>query len=53
MRRHCCGQSTVEYALLAAAVTAALVTMGTYVRRAVQANLKQTEIAVNGSISEP
>ncbi len=46
------GQSTVEYALIIAAVTAALVAMGTYVRRAVQANLKQTERAVNGAVSE-
>ena len=46
------GQSTVEYALIIAAVTTALVVMGTYVRRAVQANLKQTEEAINGSVSE-
>lgn len=46
------GQSTVEYALIIAAVTTALVVMGTYVRRAVQANLKITEEAINGSVSE-
>ena len=47
------GQSTLEYAVLVSATVAALVVMGTYVRRAVQANLKQTELAVNGSVSDP
>ncbi len=46
------GQSTVEYALIITAVTTALVVMGSYVRRAVQANLKHTEEAINGSVSE-
>lgn len=50
MRR---GQSTVEYALIIAAVAAAMVTMGTYVRRSVQANFKQLEETVNGAVEEP
>ena len=45
-------QSTVEYALLVAAVVAALAAMSTYVRRAVQANFKQLEESVNGSLDE-
>ena len=48
-----CGQSTVEYALIIAAVAAALAAMSTYVRRAVQANFKQLEDTVNGSVEEP
>ena len=47
------GQSTVEYALIIAAVAAAMVTMGTYVRRSVQANFKQLEETVNGAVEEP
>ena len=47
------GQSTVEYALIVAAVAAALATMSTYVRRAVSANFKQLEETVNSSIGEP
>ena len=47
------GQSTVEYALIVAAVAAALAAMSTYVRRAVQANFKQLEEAVNGSVEQP
>jgi len=43
-------QSTVEYALIVVTVVAALALMGTYVRRAVQANLKQLESAVNASV---
>lgn len=52
-RRSRYGQSTVEYALIVAAVAAALAAMSTYVRRAVQANFKQLEEAVNGSVKEP
>ena len=47
------GQSTVEYALIIAAVAAAMLTMGTYVRRSVQANFKQLEETVNGAVEEP
>ena len=46
------GQGTVEYALIVAAVVAALAAMSTYVRRAVQANFKQMEEAVNQAASE-
>ena len=46
------GQSTVEYALIVAAVVAAMAAMSTYVRRAVQANFKQLESAVNGAVNE-
>ena len=52
-RRSRYGQSTVEYALIVAAVAAALAAMSTYVRRAVQANFKQLEEAVNGSVEQP
>ena len=41
------GQSTLEYAVLIALVAAAVITMGTYVRRAVQANLKMVEEQIN------
>lgn len=47
------GQSTVEYALIIAAVVAAMVTMGTYVRRSVQANFKHLEETVNGAVEDP
>ena len=53
MSRHGLGQSTVEYALIVAAVAAALAAMSTYVRRAVSANFKQLEETVNSSIDEP
>jgi len=46
------GQGTVEYALVVAAVAVAVAAMSTYVRRAVQANFKQMEQAVNGSVDE-
>lgn len=41
------GQSTLEYALVVAVVVAALVAMQTYVRRAMQANLKNLELELN------
>lgn len=44
-QRH--GQSALEYALFVAVVVAALVGMGTYVQRAIQANLKVTEDQIN------
>lgn len=46
------GQGTLEYALLVAAVATALVAMGTYVRRAAQANFKLLEEAVTPGIAE-
>ena len=44
MRR---GQSTLEYAVFISVIAMALVTMSVYVRRAIQANLKQVEEHVN------
>ncbi len=52
LRRPVRGQSTVEYALVVAAVVAAIAAMSTYVRRAVQANFKQLEEQVNGTVDE-
>ena len=43
------GQSTLEYAVLIAVVSAALLAMGTYVRRAVQANVKNVEEELNAT----
>jgi Flp pilus assembly pilin Flp len=43
------GQSTMEYAVLVAIVAAALVAMHTYVRRAMQANLKNLELELNAA----
>jgi hypothetical protein len=40
-------QTYLEYAMLIAAVSAALISMGLYVRRSVQANLKIVEVQVN------
>ena len=40
-------QCTLEYAILAALVAAAMVAMHPYVRRAMQANLKNIEIELN------
>lgn len=45
MRQH--GQSTLEYAVFIAVVSAALIGMQIYVRRAIQANLKTLEDQVN------
>ena len=44
------GQSTLEYAMFVAAVSAAVVTMSVYVRRAVQANFKALENAINAEV---
>ena len=41
------GSSMLEYAMLIAVVSAALIAMGDYVRRAIQANLKMTEDRIN------
>ena len=41
------GQSSLEYALFASVVAAALVGMAVYVRRAIQANLKVMESVTN------
>lgn len=46
------GQSTLEYAVLVAIVAAAIVTMNTYVQRAVQANLKTVEGQINAETVE-
>jgi hypothetical protein len=44
----------MEYAMFIAAVAAAVITMQTYVRRAIQANLKVVEERVNAeAIREP
>ena len=45
----CQGAHAVEYALLIAVVAAAMVGMQTYVRRAVQAHLKNIELKLNGN----
>lgn len=41
------GQSTLEYAVFVAVVTAALIGMQLYVRRSIQANLKTLEDQIN------
>jgi len=41
------GQATLEYAVFTAVVAAALVAMNVYVRRSIQANLKQLEDQIN------
>lgn len=41
------GQSLLEYALLISAVAAAFIAMQTYVRRAVNANLKSLQDQLN------
>jgi len=41
------GQSTLEYAVFVAVVAAALIGMGAYVQRSIQANLKQVEDRIN------
>lgn len=40
-------QSILEYAIFASVIVAALMTMATYVKRSIQANLKQVEERVN------
>lgn len=46
------GQSMIEYAVLVAAVTSALVLMSTYVRRAFNAHAKTIEVELNGATEE-
>ena len=46
-------QTTIEYAVFTAVVAAALIAMGDYVRRAIQANLKVTEDQVNAEALGP
>lgn len=43
-------QSTVEYVMLIAIVAAAIIAMSTYVRRAVQSNLKVVEEQINAEV---
>ena len=45
-------QSILEYAILIAVVTAALISMSLYVRRAIQANLKTIENQINSEVNE-
>ena len=45
-------QSILEYAILIAVVTAALISMSLYVRRAIQANLKTIENQINSEVDE-
>ena len=46
------GQSMLEYAVLVAAVTSALVVMSDYIRRAFNAHAKSIEVELNGAIDE-
>ena len=46
---HSRGQSIIEYAVLVAAVTAALVVMSDYVRRAFNAHAESIEEELNGA----
>ena len=45
------GQSTLEYAIFVGVVAAALVSMSTYVRRAIQANFKMLEERINVDVA--
>jgi len=45
-------QSILEYAILISVVTAALISMSLYVRRAIQANLKTIENQINSEVDE-
>ena len=47
------GQSTLEYAVFIAVVSAALITMNDYVRRSIQANLKAVEDRINAEAFDP
>ena len=47
------GQSTLEYAVFVAVVASALAAMSLYVRRSIQANLKQLEDQVNAGALPP
>ena len=44
------GQSILEYAVFTAAVSAALIAMNVYVKRAIQANLKHVEQQINADV---
>ena len=44
------GQSTMEYAVLLAAVVAAIVVMGDYIRRAMNAHGNSVEEQLNGAV---
>lgn len=46
-------QSTLEWALLVAVVSAALITMSVYIRRALQANMKVMEEQINAEAIRP
>ena len=46
-------QATLEYAVFTAVVAAALMAMNVYVRRAIQANLKQVQDQVNAEAVQP
>lgn len=46
------GQGTLEYAVLIAVVAAALIAMHTYVRRAIQANVKNVEEELNAATAQ-
>ena len=46
------GQSMLEYAVLVAAVTSALVLMSDYVRRAFNAHAKAIEVELNGAVED-
>ena len=46
-------QSTLEYAVFVAVVASALAAMSLYVRRSIQANLKQLEDQVNAGVPPP
>lgn len=46
-------QTVLEYTLIVAVAAAALTAMSTYVRRAIQANLKLIEHQVNGEEPVP
>ncbi len=50
LRRRSGAQSTLEYAMFVAAVSAAVVTMSVYVRRAIQANFKALENQMNAEV---
>ena len=52
MRTRQTAQSTLEYAVLIVVVAAALVAMNTYVRRAIQANVKNVEVELNAATAE-
>ena len=46
------GQSTLEYTMFVVAASAALLGMGIYVRRAIQANVKTVENRINKETAE-